>query len=134
MKSLEDRFWGRVDKTGDCWLWTAYIRHDGYGEFWVGGIKRRVLAHRYSYELARGTIPDGLQLDHLCRTRKCVNPAHLEAVTQRENLLRGETIPARNAAKKACPAGHEYTKENTYRFRNMRLCKICNRERKHKEV
>ena len=77
----EERFWAKVDKTDDCWLWTANRTNAGYGHFWLD--RRMVLAHRFAYELLIGPIPDGLTLDHLCRVRACVNPAHLEAVTNR---------------------------------------------------
>jgi hypothetical protein len=82
-----DRFWAKVTIVGpkDCWLWTGNV-DTVYGRFWLDG--RKVLAHRYSYELAKGLIPDGLHIDHLCRVQLCVNPAHLEAVTQLENNRR----------------------------------------------
>lgn len=115
------------DDPDDCWLWTAHKVHDGYGKFWLDG--RHVLAHRVSYEWLVGPIPDGLQIDHLCRVRHCVNPAHLEPVTQRENLLRGETILAANAAKTHCPSGHAYDDENTCVSGGWRYCRACNRER-----
>ena len=82
-------------------------------------------AHRVSYELFRGPIPDGLQIDHLCRIRHCVNPDHLEAVTQRENILRGTSPSAKAAARDACINGHPYTPENTKLFRGDRQCRTC---------
>lgn len=123
-----ERFWSKVDKTGDCWLWQAGLASTGYGQFNSGS------AHRFAYELVKGPIPEGLQIDHLCRNRKCVRPEHLEAVSCRENLLRGETLAALNVAKTRCPQGHGYTPENTYvvRRRNgrvFRVCKVCNREK-----
>lgn len=90
-----------------CWMWMGAIHWTGYG---VSGSK---LAHRASYESEFGAIPDGKQIDHLCRNRWCVNPHHLEAVTQRENIMRGEGLTAKNAKKTHCPMGHEYTAENT---------------------
>ncbi|MEV4271931.1 HNH endonuclease signature motif containing protein [Micromonospora aurantiaca (nom. illeg.)] len=88
-----------------------------------GGVIRP--AHRIAYEMKRGPVPDGLELDHLCRNRRCVRPAHLEPVTRRTNLLRGETIPARLAERTHCRHGHEFTPENTYQWRGSRFCRTC---------
>lgn len=129
MPTLIERFWAKVDKTGDCWLWTAFRRR-GYGRFTVNG--RMVNAHRYSFELAGGTVPDGLVLDHLCRNRSCVNPAHLEPVTSRVNTLRGLTPAAENANKTHCKRGHEFTPDNIYRQPSRprsRSCLACLRIR-----
>lgn len=125
-----DRFWAKVEKTEDCWLWTASQTHGGYGQFWNG--EGREDAHRYSYRLHKGDIPKGLQLDHLCRVRHCVNPEHLEAVTCWENQRRG----IGNTMKTHCIHGHEFTDENTYRDkRGRRHCIACrsHRFRKHRE-
>lgn len=84
-----ERFWSKVDKSGDCWLWTAAVNPNGYAQFSPN--RRRVYAHRYAYELACGPIPNDLTVDHLCRVRHCVNPAHLEVVTRGENTRRGQT-------------------------------------------
>jgi hypothetical protein len=97
-----------------------------------GNSREIVYVHRLAYEVFVGPIPDGLQIDHLCRQRACCNPDHLEAVTCRVNLLRGDTITAREAATTHCPQGHEYTEANTYRRPDnpiKRDCKICRRER-----
>ena len=117
-----DRFAAFVLQTDTCWLWTGGLRW-GYGAFKGGG---QTLAHRFSYELLVGTIPVGLQLDHLCRTPACVNPVHLEPVTGRTNVLRGVSIVARNAVKTLCPAGHPYNPENTYVTKDRkRMCRAC---------
>src|SRR5688572_16860021 len=84
-----DRFRAKVDRTGGCWLWTASRILSGYGQVRFEGKNQR--AHRVAYALVKGPIPEGLVLDHLCRVKHCVNPDHLEAVTQAENLRRGDT-------------------------------------------
>lgn len=111
---------------GSCWEWTAARNRNGYGQF---GVERRLWrAHRLAYELFVGPIPDGMELDHLCRNRSCVNPDHLEPVTHRVNTMRGETIMAANAAKTACLRGHPFNEENTYvRSDGARLCRQCRR-------
>ena len=113
---LEERFWSHVDRewAGGCWPWTGSLNPKGYGRFHLPRPMLAVQAHRFAYELAHGPIPEGLTLDHLCRTRRCVNPDHLEPVTNRENVLRGETLPAANLAKTECKRGHLFTPENTY--------------------
>lgn len=118
-----ERFWSKVEKTSDCWLWMAGKTHDGYGRFWAAG--GEVLAHRFAYEAAGGLIADGLQLDHLCRTRHCVNPLHTEPVTCRENLERGDTMAARHASRTHCPQGHPYSGDNLRVYRGKRYCKAC---------
>jgi hypothetical protein len=126
------RFWQKVEKTDSCWLWTAGLFTAGYGLFWDG--ERTVGAHRFSYELLVGVIPDGMVLDHLCRVHSCVNPSHLEPVTHRENILRGDGIPARRARQTHCLNGHELVGENIYRVStrpNVRHCRACHIERSH---
>lgn len=140
-KSLEARFTEKYKpnpETG-CWEWSANCNDHGYGRFGVKG--RMQAAHRVAYEIFVGPIPEGHQIDHTChnqdakcaggkacRHRRCVNPAHLEAVTKRENLMRGQTFVAANAAKTHCPQEHPYDEENTYITRSgSRICKTCQR-------
>lgn len=126
--TIEERFWARVDRRdhGECWLWKGAPNNSGYGAIGVAG-GRVVPVHRWSYEQFVGPIPDGLHVDHLCRTRMCVNPKHLEAVTQRENTLRGNGFAADEARRTHCPQGHPYDEQNTYRYRGLRYCLICRR-------
>ncbi len=88
-------------------------------------------AHRWAYEQARGAIPDGMHLDHLCRNTLCVNPDHLQAVTARENLRRGVGFAGTNARKTRCPAGHPYSGDNVYirPASGSRVCVTCRRQR-----
>lgn len=129
----EERFWAKVTKEPGCWLWTGARtrKGEGYGRFalrhylpertvWVG-------AHRFSYELAHGPIPEGMQIDHLCDNPGCVNPAHLRVATARENTLRSNNVCARNARKTHCQHGHEFTPENTIKRVDGRACRECSR-------
>jgi hypothetical protein len=133
-KTREQRFWAKVQKTETCWLWTGSKTPNGYPVFWNGKIQEG--SHRYAYELLVGPIPAGLHIDHLCRNPGCVNPAHLEPVTQRENTMRSPIAPAAlNAAKTHCKRGHPFDDENTYvvmrNGRPIRSCRICRRGYKH---
>jgi len=126
----EDRFWPKVDKSSPdgCWEWQGYVAPTGYGEFSVNHITP-ILAHRFSFELLNGPIPPGMCIDHLCRNRKCVNPAHMEVVTTKENVLRGIGRSAENARKTHCLRGHPLFGENLLiTNRGQRYCRICNRE------
>ncbi len=121
--SFEEKFLAKVDKSDSCWNWTGLISIYGYGVFYDG--KRTIHAHRFSYELHKRKIPKGLVVDHLCRNRKCVNPDHLEAVTQRVNILRGESHQAKNARKTHCIRGHKLTKKRGNRSHQKRECIMC---------
>lgn len=126
-----ERFFAKVNKATEsgCWEWTAALS-SGYGKFHKYGQIRMVYAHRWSYEHHVGPIPDGLVIDHLCRNTKCVNPDHLEPVTQGENCLRGEGWYAKNKRKTHCVRGHEFTVENTYVDpRGYRSCRACRAQR-----
>lgn len=132
--SAEERFWSFVEKNPDtgCWEWTGNKARGGYARFRSTG-GPNVMAHRWSYEHYVGPIPEGLQIDHLCRVRNCVNPEHLEPVTCRENLLRGDTFQARNARKTHCKRGHPFDEANTYVMPTGRECRACRgvRKREH---
>ncbi len=132
-KTTAERFWSKVDKTESCWNWIAGKDSKGYGSFWLAPTMR--VAHRISYEMARGDIPIGLELDHLCRNRGCVNPDHLEPVTHYVNVLRAPlAVGTLNSAKTHCPAGHEYTPENTsFGGRGGRVCKECKRAQSRRD-
>ena len=126
LPTVEQRFWSKVDRGDGCWAWLGTPTEKGYGRLDVDG--RFWMAHRYSYTLLVGPIPDGLQIDHLCRNRLCVNPAHLEPVTQRENIVRGISPAAMNASKTHCKRGHEFTPENTgVDASGGRYCRTCKR-------
>jgi hypothetical protein len=127
VRPVTERFWERVEITESCWLWRGARTGGGYGQLIIDG--RRTYAHRWAYESLVGDIPVGLQLDHLCRTRHCVNISHLEPVTVRENVLRGEGVSARHARKTHCPSGHPYSSGNTYLSRGRRSCRQCHRDR-----
>ena len=130
-KDVVSVFWQRVRKTPTCWNWEAALS-EGYGIFYNGS--HRIRAHRFSYELLIGPIPTGLQLDHLCRNARCVNPAHLEAVTSRENTMRGLNSAADKARQAHCIHGHPFDLRNTYyRPDGGRVCRSCRNtwSRKH---
>lgn len=126
----EERFWEHVHKEpdGGCWLWMGALTAaapNGYGRF-MRGDGTTTTAHRVSFEWLVGEIPEGLELDHLCRVRRCVNPQHLEPVTHRENVLRGVSIVADFARQTSCVWGHEFDRLSPT---GRRICSICDAER-----
>lgn len=128
-------FWAKVDRGGPvpahrpelgaCWLWTG-AQKNGYGRFTIR--RRPVYAHRFAYELLVGPIPQGLELDHLCRVTTCINPSHLEPVTHRKNVLRGISPAARHATMTHCSQGHPFDTGNTGWHHGARRCLACHRE------
>jgi hypothetical protein len=141
-KKLQDRFWVKVDivRDDECWEWKCPPTGGGYGQFTIEG--KVFKAHRVAYELTIGPIPNGLVLDHLCRNRICVNPHHMEPVTQRENIMRGdlevsvEAIRRHWRSRTHCKWGHELTPENVYvppKLPTARACRTC-RGRRSREA
>ncbi len=131
------RFMNKIQKTNNCWIWQGATNDVGYGYFSLNGTT--FTAHKISYELFKEEIIKGLQIDHLCRNRKCVNPQHLEVVTQQENIRRGESgnhgnhskgESHYNSKKTHCIRGHEYTTKNTLVMKNGRTCRACIKIRK----
>src|SRR5438132_7769766 len=131
---LAERFWDKVDRRGpdECWLWLASDNGAGYGQIARGSGTGMALAHRVSYEFLVGPIPEGMTLDHLCRTPRCVNPAHLDPVPLRENILRGVSPAAQAARKTHCKHGHPFDSKNTYIDPDgIRRCRECARLRQN---
>lgn len=135
--TVKRRFLSKLNKNKNgCWVFKKTLS-TGYGYFYAGCLH---LAHRFAYELFVGSIPKGLQIDHLCRNRACANPSHLEVVTNRENALRGRPfhdapmLAQRNAIKTHCPKGHIYNADNTYIYKtrngvSIRECRTCHKLR-----
>lgn len=136
---LPRRFWNKVtiNNNTSCWEWTAARNKAGYGHVWDGATRKGVRAHRLAYQHLVGAVPDGLELDHLCRVRHCVNPAHLEPVTTAENSRRSplsEAVFARGVSlqlsKTHCPKGHAYEGDNLIPLpKGGRACRECKRAR-----
>lgn len=127
-ENTQRRFWAKVAQQGECWIWTANTVGAGYGHFCQGGEKRMMLAHRWAYEAMVAPIPEGLVLDHLCMNKLCVNPDHLEPVTQAINIERNpNSINKRGALVTHCPSGHEYDATNTRLHNGGRHCRTCAR-------
>lgn len=135
---LPSWFWDRYDRTGDCWLFKGVPNKYGYATIKTDG-HHSVYGHRAAYEELVGSIPDGFQIDHLCKVRICANPDHLEAVPQWENIYRGNGVAVQKMKQTHCIHGHEFTPENTIvrkdrpTTRECRECgRISSRERKRK--
>lgn len=105
-----------------CQIWQGSLDRHGYGQIFAGGKTFRV--HRLNYILAKGELDVSVKLDHLCRNRACINPDHLDPVSDRVNILRGESFSAVNARKTHCDHGHEFSKTNTH-FSKKRNCRAC---------
>lgn len=119
---------GYVIQENGCWEWVGCHSSGGYGAIGVWGQGRVTRAHRWMYERERGVIPKGMQIDHLCRNRGCVNPDHLEPVTHRENCARGASFSAINSTKMHCPLGHPLSDGNldgSRARRGHRVCRTC---------
>lgn len=134
MDDIKSRLLSRIKFVGTCWEWDAPDTSNGYGNLYVG--RKRMRAHRLSYEVFVGEIPEGLEIDHLCRNRACCNPDHLEPVTARENTLRSPISPtAINSRKLKCKRNHDLTGDNVYvSSLPRRVCKECARLRAREGV
>lgn len=121
-------FWKRVEKTETCWIWKSSINSTGYGQYKSPLYQPKpVVAHRVAFLLSGGQIPDGYELDHLCRNRRCVRPDHMEPVTHAVNMQRGL-----QGMKAHCPQGHAYEGENLIVYRGRRYCRACQTAYKHR--
>ena len=120
------RFVKRIKVVGTCWLWIGRINEKGYGYFVTQLPCKNVRAHKWAWQKINGLVPDGFELDHLCRNRRCVRPSHCEPVTHSENMARGKWAMATH-----CVNGHEFTPENTYirPSNGQRVCRTCDNNR-----
>jgi len=125
-EEIHKRFWAKVIKTGGCWQWIGSKGGKNYGRFYFA--LQSYAAHRVAYTWGKGVIPQGLTLDHICRNSLCVNPDHLEPVTNKENVLRGVGITANNSRKTHCKRGHRLVGNNTIKRRLGRECRECDRQ------
>jgi hypothetical protein len=127
MRTLFDRIEDNVspEPNSGCWLWTGRITNGGYAQIWTE--RRRKMVHRITYEQKYGAIPEGLDLDHLCRVRCCVNPDHLEPVTRRENIRRGISHIAAQMRQTTCIKGHELSTRYDKKRGWFRFCKVCHK-------
>ena len=133
-RTIVDQFFSHVtENESGCWVWDK-PKPNGYGQFMEG--KKSHLPHRWIYTFMVAAIPDGLQIDHLCRNRACVNPYHLEPVPQPVNNARSESPTAVNARKTHCKRGHEFDEANTYVLpgSGSRSCRTCARDRKRQKI
>jgi hypothetical protein len=130
--SAEQRLLRLITEHDGHWLWTGNVNNAGYATLRFQ--ESNHYAHRLAYETFVGPIPTGLQIDHLCRTPLCINPAHLEPVTQRENIRRGNAPSTLAARTGVCQRGHEFTPENTYVRKDSKrvMCRACQRLRRSK--
>lgn len=131
MSKVNDQlFWSKVEKVDTCWLYSGTLNDQGYGIVSYGHT-RKIRAHRYSYELVNGPIPEGMVLDHICRVRNCVRPIHLRVVTRGENVLLGTGLAAQKLRQQHCCYGHSL--DDAIRIQKKdgirRTCRKCNQIR-----
>lgn len=120
----------KIDQKSNCWKWKGFIEKNGYGKLSVKG--KRQWAHIYFYNIFVGDVPDGLELDHVCRNHGCVNPAHLEPVTHKENMRRSPVaVWVVRRAKTHCPHGHPYSGDNLITWGGFRYCRTCQNKYKN---
>lgn len=133
LRPVAERFWEKVDRfapestegraVGPCWIWLAARESKGYGQFYADGAL--VVAHKWAYEAEHGSVPDGYELDHLCRVRLCVRPSHLEPVVHHVNVARGMSPTAVIARSDTCSKGHAADGDNLYYRGRRRICRLC---------